>query len=106
MSSNIDDRSSQAEYGVTSAPFSQFILKLSGRCDLACDYSYVYTMADQRWRAQPSLMSPDVVRRTAERIGEHAARHDLDRVSVVLHGGEPLLAGPAGLSAAVEAHAH
>jgi uncharacterized protein len=103
MSSSIDDRSSQAEYGVTNEPFSQFVLKMSGRCDLACDYCYVYTMADQRWRGQPALMSPEVVRRTAGRIGEHAARYDLERVSVILHGGEPLLAGPAGLAAAVDA---
>lgn len=35
--------------------------------------------------------------RAAERIAEHAAKHALDRVHVVLHGGEPLLAGPARL---------
>jgi uncharacterized protein len=34
-----------------------------------------------------------VLRQTAQRIAEHAAEHDLGRVEVVLHGGEPLLAG-------------
>src|SRR5262249_51797773 len=35
------------------------------------------------------------LRLAADRIAEHAARHRLSRVGVVLHGGEPLLAGPA-----------
>jgi uncharacterized protein len=33
----------------------------------------------------------------ADRIAEHAARHGLNRVRVVLHGGEPLMLGPSGL---------
>jgi uncharacterized protein len=71
----------------------QFILKVASRCDLACDYCYVYRMADASWAAQPRTMSPRIMRRTAQRIGEHAAAHGLRAVSVVFHGGEPLLAG-------------
>jgi uncharacterized protein len=52
-------------------------------------------MADQTWRERPLVMSADVVRLAADRIAEHARRHHLPRVGVVLHGGEPLLAGPA-----------
>jgi uncharacterized protein len=74
-------------------PFRQFILKIHSRCDLACDYCYVYTMADQRWRSQPKVMSPQTMELTARRIAEHAASHRLAAVDVVLHGGEPLLAG-------------
>jgi uncharacterized protein len=33
-----------------------------------------------------------------ERIGEHVRQHGLRRVEVILHGGEPLLAGPGWLS--------
>ncbi|MEY9962912.1 uncharacterized protein ABIA33_000938 [Streptacidiphilus sp. MAP12-16] len=40
--------------------------------------------------------------RTAERIAEHAKAHRLTDVHVVLHGGEPLLAGPAKLRRAAE----
>lgn len=74
-------------------PFHQFILKLHSRCDLACDYCYVYTMADQRWRSQSRVMPAAVVEATARRIAEHTAGHGLASVDVVLHGGEPLLAG-------------
>ncbi|MEV0004772.1 FxsB family cyclophane-forming radical SAM/SPASM peptide maturase [Micromonospora sp. NPDC050980] len=86
---------------VSVVPFRQFVLKLHSRCDLACDHCYVYTKADQGWRSQPRTMPPDVLDRTAQRIGEHARAHRLRRVDVVLHGGEPLLAGPARLRAAV-----
>lgn len=86
--------------------FRQFVLKLHSRCDLACDHCYVYTMADQRWRDLPRTMRQGVLDATAHRIGEHARAHRLDRVSVILHGGEPLLAGPARIEAAVSAIRH
>ena len=38
-------------------------------------------------------MSLPVVSKTVERIAEHAERHGLTSVDVILHGGEPLLAG-------------
>jgi uncharacterized protein len=53
----------------------------------------MYAMADQSWREQPRAMSPETVELTAWRIGEHAKAHGLDRVTLILHGGEPLLAG-------------
>lgn len=83
-------------------PFQEFVLKIHSRCNLACDYCYMYEMVDQSWRSQPKLMSTAVADRVAARIGEHARRHGLDEVRLVLHGGEPLLAG-AGLIAHVVA---
>lgn len=80
--------------GWAPTPLREFVLKVHQRCNLACDYCYVYELADQSWRDRPALMSPDVWRAAAGRIAAHAARHGLRDVSVVLHGGEPLLAGP------------
>ncbi|GAA2128759.1 hypothetical protein GCM10009727_19620 [Actinomadura napierensis] len=56
----------------------------------------MYELSDQGWRAQPRRMSERTVDRVAERIAEHARRHALRELELVLHGGEPLLAG-AGL---------
>ncbi len=84
-------------------PFREFVLKIHSRCDLACDYCYMYEMADQSWRGRPRAMSPPVLAKTAERIAEHAATHDLDSVELILHGGEPLLAGSGLLENAVSA---
>ena len=38
-------------------PFREFVLKIHSRCDLACDYCYMYTMADQSWRDRPVIRS-------------------------------------------------
>ena len=53
----------------------------------------MYEMADQSWRDQPRRMSAEIASLTAMRIGEHARAHHLPNVTLVLHGGEPLLAG-------------
>lgn len=80
-------------------PFVQFVVKIASRCDLKCDYCYVFEMADSGWRHRPPLMSRRTLATVAERIAEHAETHGLDEVQVVLHGGEPLLAGPDGIDA-------
>ncbi|WP_307875414.1 FxsB family cyclophane-forming radical SAM/SPASM peptide maturase [Frankia nepalensis] len=74
-------------------PFRQFVLKIHSRCNLACDYCYVYSAADTGWRRQPPRMSRRTAEQAVRRIAEHIARHDLGEAEVVLHGGEPLLAG-------------
>ncbi|WP_329307260.1 radical SAM/SPASM protein FxsB, inactivated metallohydrolase extension form [Streptomyces sp. NBC_01260] len=78
-------------------PFREVVLKVHSRCDLACDHCYVYEHADQSWRTRPKTISDGVIFRTAQRLAEHAKTHALPSVSVILHGGEPLLAGPARL---------
>ncbi|MEU2625628.1 FxsB family cyclophane-forming radical SAM/SPASM peptide maturase [Kitasatospora sp. NPDC007106] len=83
-------------------PFSQFVVKVHSRCDLACDHCYVYEHADTSWRGKPKVVTGEVLTRTADRIAEHARTHTLPAVHVVLHGGEPLLAGPAVLRRAAE----
>lgn len=84
-------------------PFREFVLKVHSRCNLSCDYCYVYEMADQGWRRQPRRMARPTVDRVAERIAEHARAKLLERVGVTLHGGEPLLAGVEHLRYTIEA---
>ena len=79
-------------------PFREFVLKVHSRCDLACDHCYVYEHADQSWRARPKVIAQETVAKAAERIAEHAGQHRLPWVRIVLHGGEPLLAGPRQLA--------
>jgi uncharacterized protein len=80
-------------------PFTQFVLKITNRCDLKCDYCYVFEMADTSWRHRPALISPETLKLAADRIAEHVRTHRLDDVQIILHGGEPFLAGPAGIEA-------
>lgn len=76
---------------------SHYVLKVHSRCDLACDDCYVYQHADQSWRVKPRALDVATTRQAALRISDHAHRHRLDEVNIVLHGGEPLLLGHDGL---------
>jgi uncharacterized protein len=85
------------------APFRQFVLKVHSRCDLACDHCYMYEAVDQGWRAQPMVMSLETATAVGRRIAEHARDGGLDLVRVIMHGGEPLLAGVDRLREIIEA---
>lgn len=76
------------------APFRTFVVKIHSRCNLRCDYCYMFASADQSWRSRPHVMSRATIDMLAMRIAEHAVTHDIDDIDIVLHGGEPLLAGP------------
>ena len=79
--------------GWSPTPFRDVVLKVHQRCNLACDYCYVYTMADQSWRDRPLVMQRRTWQAAAKRMAEHAAAHELPFLRLILHGGEPLLAG-------------
>ncbi len=98
----LDVRALMAD-GWQPTPFREFVLKIHSRCDLACDYCYMYQMADQSWQTRPKRMSLATAEQTAARIGEHVRRHALREIGLVLHGGEPLLAGPDFISHLVAA---
>jgi len=87
----------------TVVPISEYVVKLASRCNLGCDYCYVYATADQSWRTRPRFPSRDTIATTARRIGEHARGHNLDAITVMVHGGEPLLAGSARIAELVTA---
>src|SRR6266700_2186593 len=81
-------------------PFHQFILKVASRCNLKCDYCYMYEMADDSWRKQPRIMSMETISVTARRIADHVEEHQLSDIQIILHGGEPLLTGTDYIDAA------
>jgi uncharacterized protein len=74
-------------------PFAEFVLKVYSDCNLRCSYCYVYFGKDQSWKEKPKVVSEQVMRDTARRIAEHVKTYGLKEISVVLHGGEPLMAG-------------
>ncbi len=86
-------------HGWRPTPIREFVLKVHQRCNLACDYCYVYTQADQSWRDRPAAMPDEVWRAAVARIAEHVRTHDLREVRAILHGGEPLLYGATRLAA-------
>ncbi|GAB1824321.1 FxsB family cyclophane-forming radical SAM/SPASM peptide maturase [Herbidospora sp. RD11066] len=74
-------------------PLKSFICKVASRCNLDCDYCYVYRHADQSWRGQPRRMSMETAALLGARINEHAVAHAMPQVDFILHGGEPLMLG-------------
>src|SRR5271165_6153567 len=82
---------------------SQYVLKVHSRCDLACDHCYVYEHADQSWRGKQMVIAAETVAQAGVRIAEHVRQHALPGVRIVLHGGEPLLAGASRLAEIAQA---
>ncbi|MEU7561331.1 FxsB family cyclophane-forming radical SAM/SPASM peptide maturase [Streptomyces eurythermus] len=82
--------------------FRTFILKVANRCNIDCDYCFVFNSVDQAARRLPARMDPTVARTAARRIGEHTSTHGLRTIHVVLHGGEPLLVGIRHMQALLE----
>lgn len=67
------------------------VFKISERCNLKCDYCYFFFGGDESWKFHPPIVAPDVV----ESVGAFAARaardHQLRVITLIFHGGEPLL---------------
>ena len=71
------------------------ILKVASRCNLNCSYCYMYNLADSGWKLQPKFMSNETVALVIERWRSHLIdKNPPARLHLILHGGEPLLAGP------------
>ena len=78
---------------MSGARITSFLVKIASRCNLDCDYCYVYHHADQSWRTMPRIMSDEHQTAFAHRLREYALAQGLKRLAVIYHGGEPLLAG-------------
>lgn len=72
---------------------NQVVLKVTQRCNLACEYCYMYNRGDDSWRSRPAFISDVVAQRLADRIREQGERHHDRSFTVEIHGGEPLLLG-------------
>lgn len=75
-------------------PFHTFLMKVASRCNLDCDYCYMYRMPDQSWIRRPRFMESSVLQMAVHRIREHVETHKIPHINIVFHGGEPLLLGP------------
>ncbi len=52
----------------------------------------MYQHLDQSWRQQPAIMSEDVLRQFGNQLATYVQEVALQRIIVIFHGGEPLLA--------------
>jgi uncharacterized protein len=72
----------------------EVVLKVASRCNLNCSYCYVYNKEDDSWRDRPGFMPDEVFAAAVHRIRRHCERSHQRSVTVIFHGGEPLLVGP------------
>ena len=84
---------------------SIFVLKIAELCNLNCGYCYMYQKGDTSFRTRPKFMSKDVAAAMLRRIASYAQRHCIARITLALHGGEPLLQGRNGYSGFCKKHA-
>lgn len=75
------------------------IVKFAAPCNLNCTYCYEYAAGDDSWRSKPKALSVDLAAMIGRRIREYGEQVGVDAMSVVAHGGEPLLVGAKGLDA-------
>lgn len=78
---------------------TSFLVKVASRCNLDCDYCYVYHHADQSWRSMPRLLSSEDREAFVSQLVSYIQHAGIRRCVVVFHGGEPLLMGSAELVA-------
>jgi uncharacterized protein len=71
----------------------EFVIKIEEDCNLSCTYCYMYELADQLWKTRPRRMSSEIFCQSIARIASYCSRQGIETPLVVLHGGEPLLAG-------------
>lgn len=70
-----------------------FFLRIAARCNLNCDYCYVFKHRDMSWKDMPAIMSDSTVELFANRLCEYVKEQSVDEVNVIFHGGEPLIVG-------------
>ena len=68
-----------------------FLIKITSRCNLNCDYCYVFNHVDQTWKSLPPLMGQAVQCAVAERVAEYVSLRNIKNCLIIFHGGEPLL---------------
>jgi radical SAM/SPASM domain FxsB family protein len=82
-------------------PFHTYLWKIANRCNLNCDYCYVFNSLDDAWKRFPPFMSIRTAETTVARMRQHLLPHREEDVSIIFHGGEPLLGGLSHLQSLV-----
>ncbi len=83
-------------------PIGSVILKATAYCNLNCSYCYMFNLGDKSYLGRPKVMPKEVVRASAKAVAKYAKDQGIKSMPIVIHGGEPMLAGKDWLAFAVE----
>lgn len=75
-------------------PINTFFLRVAARCNLCCDYCYVFRHRDMSWKNLPAHMDLATVQIFSDRLKEYLLETQIKEVNIIYHGGEPLIIGP------------
>ncbi len=78
--------------GIPKLIIDNFIVKVARQCNMNCPYCYMYHGHDTSPHSSPNLMSLKVAAAAGQRIAEHHRNTGCKNTTIILHGGEPLLA--------------
>jgi uncharacterized protein len=70
-----------------------YLFKVTEFCNLNCPYCYMFNLRDQAFRRKPKVMPLGLVEAAAPKMVRLAVEQGVEKLTVSLHGGEPLLAG-------------
>src|SRR5689334_10409869 len=71
------------------------MVKVAERCNISCSYCYMYEGVDQGWRERPKFLADDKLDALTVRLEDHHRDFPAARMTLEIHGGEPLLMGKA-----------
>jgi uncharacterized protein len=78
----------------TSATIKGLVLKVASRCNLNCEYCYMYNLGDESYKNQPKFMSQEVVDNLLNQVKIYLTQSGSKTFQFIFHGGEPLLVEP------------
>ncbi|MBS4167770.1 FxsB family cyclophane-forming radical SAM/SPASM peptide maturase [Parachlamydia sp. AcF125] len=78
---------------LTEPKVTSLVVKVAARCNINCDYCYVFKHADQSYKKQPRLLNKVHIAAIAKQVNAYLLQTNIETMGICLHGGEPLLAG-------------
>lgn len=76
--------------------FDYLLLKVAMRCNINCTYCYWFR--DNSVYDKPKILTENAEKALLSKLEAHVNKYSLDKFSILLHGGEPLLFGKARMS--------
>jgi uncharacterized protein len=77
----------------TKATIKGLVLKVASRCNLNCEYCYMYNLGDKTYKLQPKIMSEAIVNDVLNNVRTYLTKSRSKTFTFIFHGGEPLLVG-------------
>ena len=78
----------------TKAKIKGLVLKVASRCNLNCEYCYMYNLGDETYKSQPKFMSQEIIESILYKTRTYLTNNGSTTFQFIFHGGEPLLVEP------------